>query len=656
MSTQPFILATAGHVDHGKSSIVRALTGTDPDRLPEEKARGITIELGFAHLDLPAGTPNLHAADRYSCGIVDVPGHEDFVRNMVAGVGAIDLAILVVAADDGWMPQTEEHLQILLHLGVTRAVVALAKIDLAEHLESRLLSIRQHLAGTAFESAPIVPVSVPHHQGLDALRLALASTLDHTPRPPDLGRPRLWIDRVFALRGVGTVVTGTLAGGSLRRGDPVTIQPRGQTAAIRACHAYGRELDQVQPGTRVALNLPDLPTSDSDPLRGLYRGDVVTTAATTDASNILDVWVTRSPRRSDPRSRTVRPLGDGALVAVHLGSAHSHARLQRLEGGSLAAGESGLAQLRLLQPLHAHAGDRFILRDTSQQSTLAGGIVLDPEGPRRRARDPHRLALLHQCAQDPTRADAFVELALATTPILDTRRLLERSRFAPRTVIEALGRLYAAHRLVLCESWAASSPAYTAARQHVQAAIESFHRQHPERPGLPITELRRLIHPHLPRPEAFDALVRALARDGSLVLEGATIRQHTHQPALPENLRLAVDHLRTRLAAHPLEPPARRELAPDALSQQALRHLMQRGEVVEIHPDLVLDATVLRAAKARVAALLRQRGAATAGEIRAHLGTTRRLAIPLLERWDREGFTRRNGDLRRLNPDHPTHV
>src|SRR5215218_423302 len=252
MTSRSYILATAGHVDHGKSSLVRALTGTDPDRLPEEKARGITIELGFAHLDLESPGGNVHL------GIIDVPGHEDFVKNMVAGVGSIDLALLVVAADDGWMPQTEEHLQILLYLGVKHAVVALTKADLIPDAAPVTHIVREKLKGTPFAEAAIVPTSIGDARTCDALKAALAAAVVGLAPQPDIGKPRLPVDRAFTLKGVGTVVTGTLTGGSLKRGQAAIVQPSGRPARVRTLHNHNSDVEMIGPGNRAALNLPDV--------------------------------------------------------------------------------------------------------------------------------------------------------------------------------------------------------------------------------------------------------------------------------------------------------------------------------------------------------------------------------------------------------------
>jgi selenocysteine-specific elongation factor len=265
-----FILATAGHVDHGKSALVKALTGVDPDRLPEEKARGITIDLGFANLQL--SSPN--GAENYSVGIIDVPGHEDFVKNMVAGVGAVDLALLVVAADDGWMPQTEEHLQILIYLGVQRLVVALTKIDLTSSVETVENEVRVQLRDSPFATAAIVKTSVANNRGLDGLRKQLSLEFSSLLPPRDLDKPRLFVDRAFTLHGVGTVVTGTLSGGKFHRGDVVAVQPSNFSARIRTIQNHNREVSEIGPGMRAALNIPDLSAAHDSTNRSVRRGDV----------------------------------------------------------------------------------------------------------------------------------------------------------------------------------------------------------------------------------------------------------------------------------------------------------------------------------------------------------------------------------------------
>ncbi len=653
----PYILATAGHVDHGKSSLVRALTGTDPDRLPEEKARGITIDLGFAHLDLPlprrAGESEARIA---SCGIVDVPGHEDFVRNMVAGVGAVDLALLVVAVDDGWMPQTEEHLQILLHLGVRRAVIALAKIDLAPDENAVRDAIRRRLAATPFAEAPLVPTSVVTGRGLDDLRAALAATLAGTPEPPDLGKPRLWVDRVFALKGVGTIVTGTLLGGCFERGQPVVAQPGARPGRIRGCHTFGRDVPRVTPGTRVALNLADLavgvPGQPSP--ASVHRGDAIALAANPgDATETLDVLLEKSARlaaagHSSPASR---PLKSGTRVAFHLGSACIPGVVHLLESVSLAPGESVLAQLRLDHPVAAFAGDAFLLRDASQQATLAGGRVLDPDSRRAGAREPARLARLHECVGAPDDPAPFLRAQMDRVPFLPLSLLLPRARFTRKEILAALGRLTATNQVVLAGSNAARADWWNTVCQQAGQAIDDHHRTHPELAGLPLVDLRPCVASACEafRGEAFSELVRALTRLG-FETEGAVLRRAGHFPALPPDLQAPGHRIRQILDRRRLDPPGRPELAPDAASRKALAYLVQTGELVEVGAELVVSRKALGHATDTIGAHLRKAGTATTGELRELLGTTRRVVVPLLEMLDRRGFTRREGDRRSLRP------
>src|SRR6266568_9096898 len=330
MTEKHFILATAGHVDHGKSALVKALTGIDPDRLPEEKARQITIELGFTQLILNG--PN---EQRFHIGIVDVPGHEDFVRNMIAGVGSIDLALFVVAADDGWMPQTEEHLQILTYLGVQRAVIALTKSDLGE-AGSIVAQIRERLRDTGFARAPIIRTSVRTGKGIENLKSSLASEFSTMQPQRDVGKPRLFIDRAFTLRGIGTVVTGTLTGGRLRRGQSVVVQPQNFEARIRSIQSHGSELEFAQPGMRTAINLPDVAIGDGP--GQIKRGDVITVVDLGAASSILVVRLEKSPRLS-PKELAGRSLKNGTSVYLHHGTSRFPARVALLDGDVLEAGK-----------------------------------------------------------------------------------------------------------------------------------------------------------------------------------------------------------------------------------------------------------------------------------------------------------------------------
>ena len=371
MTEKHFILATAGHVDHGKSALVKALTGTDPDRLPEEKARQITIELGFAQLILEGSSEQ-----RFHIGIVDVPGHEDFVRNMIAGVGSIDLALFVVAADDGWMPQTEEHLQILTYLGVKRGVIALTKSDLGQ-TDNVHEQIRTQLRDTAFARSPIIPTSVRTGEGIESLKCALGSEFATIQAQRDFGKPRLFVDRAFTLHGIGTVVTGTLTGGQFRRGQNVVVQPQNFEARIRSIQSHRSELECAQPGMRTAINLPDVAIGDGP--AQIKRGDVITAVDVGRASSTLVARLEKSDRLNH-ENPAARPLRNGSSVYVHHGTSRLVAKVILLESGALEAGKNALAQLKLASPIFAFLGDRFVVRDASEQHTIAGGLVLDPDG------------------------------------------------------------------------------------------------------------------------------------------------------------------------------------------------------------------------------------------------------------------------------------
>jgi selenocysteine-specific elongation factor len=651
MPKRSYILATAGHVDHGKSALVRTLTGTDPDRLPEEKARGITIDLGFAHLDL--GTDHL--------GIVDVPGHEDFVKNMVAGVGSIDLALFVVAADDGWMPQTEEHLQILLYLGVTRAVVAMTKVDLAADEAAARAQIGTRLKGTPFESAPIVGTSIVANSGFDALRAALATVLKDLPPQRDVGKPRLPVDRAFVLKGVGTVVTGTLTGGPLKRGQGVVVQPSGRAARVRTMQTHNAEVEAIVPGSRVALNLPDLQVdADGRAAAGtgvVQRGDVITLADLGKPSDTIDVVLERSGRGAErgaedaiPAGGASRRLKDATRVRVHLGSGDFPCRVYFIDGEKeLPPGGRSLAQLRFEQPVFAFAGDRFIVRDWPEQHTLAGGIVLDPDAVRRGYRQDARREFLRQRSGAPDAVLPFVRSELTRLQVARRPALLLKSRFSAAEVAHAVAQLAAEGAVVVAGDVVADAARWKALHRKAADAVDADHKAKPEQLGVKLTDLRAAVGDALPEGESavFDSLVAEMCRNG-FVRAGALIRRSTHRPALPPRLQAAGARIRTALAAKPFDPPARRELAPDAVSQQALRFLLETGEAVEVGDDAVLSSEGYARAVDAIRTFLRGKGSATVSELKPVLGVSRRIMVPLLERLDRDGVTLRKGDVRVL--------
>ncbi len=645
-ATRHFIVATAGHVDHGKSALVRALTGTDPDRLPEEKARGITIDLGFAQLALPG----------LDLGIVDVPGHEDFVKNMVAGVGSVDVALIVVAADDGWMPQTEEHLAILTYLGVERAVVALTKIDLADDVSAAIAAVRARLHPSPFEEAPIIPTSVVTNRGLDELKTALARVLADAPTPPDIGKPRLPIDRVFSLRGIGTVVTGTLNGGALARGQVVIVQPSGRAGHIRSVQNHGHETEGALPGTRTALSIPDFAAAGD---AAIARGEVVTLpgSGVGKPGRTLDVLLSRSARPGlSARSSHHPKLKDGATVRIHHGSAHWTARVALLERGEVLMGGQGIARLQCEHPVFTFAGDRFIVRDGSGRTTLAGGVVLDPDPPHRGFRRATPRRFLARRAAAPANPTEAVAALLERDHAAPRAALWQKSTFSAAEIDRAVSQLVADGVAFLAGDFAADSSWWQSLRRQALDRIDAAHRDRPERVGLKIDELRTALWRGLSKadllifatPSLFAFLVTSLVEKGEILLVGTSLRRTAHRPKLPSHLQASGDRLRGALAAKPFEPPSRQELAPDGPTRQALRFLFDTGEALEVGPDLVLLEENYRRMKTITIRAIRAAGPATASDLRQILGTTRRVLIPFLEHLDREGITRREGDRRVL--------
>jgi len=642
LSSTNYILATAGHVDHGKSSLIKALTETDPDRLPEEKERGITIDLGFASLDLDAGDK------QYRLGIIDVPGHEDFVKNMVAGVGSIDLALIVVAADDSWMPQTEEHVQILSYLGIDKAVIALTKIDLDEaDAELAIEMVREELSGTPFAEAPIVGTSVTTGEGIPELKQALLNTLEQTPPPPDIAKPRLPVDRVFTLKGIGTVVTGTLTGGSLSKGQTISLQPSGRTSRLRSIQAHNADADSVAPGTRTAVNLPDVGHDTAHGADGVQRGDVITLEKFGETVDAIDALVERSPRLNSSQYSVNRPLKNNIRVRVHMGSGNVPARILFREKKELLPGEQELAELRFEEPVFAAAGDRFIIRDWPEQATLAGGLILDELADRRRFRSERQGQLLTQRAQAPGDIKVWITSLLERDTAARTDQVLQQSRFGATEIRTALKELIESGSAIERQGIAANQAAWTEAKKELTAAIDTQHRRMPHLLGLPLTEARAALADRLQSPEAIELLLNDLCSEG-FARHGAVIARESHSPTLPDRLKATGAKVKAALSAKPAEPPSRKEIAPDEAAQEVIRFLLTTGEIVELNPEIVILRSAYDQMSRGIVDWIETHGPATVSELRQAVGASRRIVMPLLERFDAQGITKRDGDKRIL--------
>jgi selenocysteine-specific elongation factor len=590
-----FILGTAGHVDHGKSALVKALTGTDPDRLPEEKERGITIDLGFANL----------ALGDFNIGIVDVPGHEDFVRNAASGIAFMNTVLFVVATNEGWMPQSEEHLQILDYLDVPRGIFVVTKCD---------------LPAVAFAPPradwPVVRVSAHTGEGIEQLRKTIASTLASAPPPEDIGKPRLHVDRVFTLKGIGTVVTGTLTGGSLKRGDKLVVQSGGVATRARSLHNHGREVESLSPGARCAINIADVP------VESVRRGDVITLPELGGPSDTVDVAL-----RISPRAKT--KLKHNEIINVSLGSGHWRARVVLFDAKELRPGEQATGQLRFETPVYCFAGDRFIIREAT---TIAGGVVLDADARRGSVKESRvRSMTINQ----PT-ATGLVHPWLAHDGVVPRAALLVKSRFSAAAVEASLQEAGAK----VCAAFVADGTLWKKTLARAAAAIDQLHRDKPEKPGFPLSELQAMLGAG---GEVFVELLNDLCGGGQFVRDETIIRRPAHKPKATGQLNATAEALLKKLAADPFNTPRRKECDP-----QALRYLRDAKLVVEFGEDEVLLKESYDEACRRVRELLKQRGQATMSELRELLKTNRRIAVPLLERMDKEGVTVRAGDVRKL--------
>jgi selenocysteine-specific elongation factor len=618
------IIATAGHVDHGKTSLVAALTGVDTDRLPEEKKRGLTIDLGFAYLPV---------SDAATIGFIDVPGHERFIHNMLSGVAGIDFALLVVAADDGPMPQTREHLAILDLLGVRRGAVALTKIDRVS--AARVDEVRGQLAGllapTALAGAPLFPLSVVSGVGVAALKVQLEDAARALQPRSSEGNFRLSVDRCFSIAGAGLVVTGTAVSGEIAVGDTVRILCADRTARVRAIHAQNAAVAQGRAGQRCALNLAGI-----DGKAPIERGDWV-------VAGVLPPAVRKFDARLCLLADEAKPLKHWTPVHVHLGAADVTGRVAVLEGDALAPGGAGLVQLVLERPIGALRGDGFILRDQSSRRTLGGGRVIDVYPPARGRARPERLAVLAAQERDDPAAALEALLAQAVEGV-DLARFAANRNLAPQAVASLTARVsmqQAAGRGFAPQQW-------DALRARVLGALEAWHRRAPDSAGPPEDRLLEGTGLRLPR-DSLTALTEVLLREGAIVRAGAGVRLPGHRMQLSDADAALWRQLVSLLEQSDLRPPSVAELAAkldwDARKlDTALSRLERHGLLVRVSRTRFFLPEALRRLEAMAEDEARARGVITAAGFRDRSGIGRNLTIELLEFFDRIKFTRRKGD------------
>ncbi len=614
-----FVLGTAGHIDHGKSVLVEALTGIDPDRLREEKERGMTIDLGFAWLKLPSGR---------EVGIVDVPGHERFVKNMLAGVGGIDLALLIVAANEGVMPQTREHLAIIDLIGVRSGIAVVTKKDLVddELLSLVRMEIEELLSTTSISEAPIMAVSAVTGEGLLELVAAIDELLDTAEPRPDLGNPRLPVDRVFTMPGSGTVVTGTLIDGGLSVGQEVEIIPSGLKSRIRGLQTHKSRIDKATPGSRVAANLVGVNTSQ------LQRGDVVTRPGWLKSTRMVTVKLTLI-------SYLQRPLRHGATVSFHTGAAETMAKVRLLEGDAIQPGGTTWAQLSLDRPVAVVKGDRYIIR--SPMETLGGGGVVDEHARRLRRFRPEVIQNL-KAREEGTTEEAVMALLEAKQP-LELSALVAGCNLPAgeaRQVIESLARQgqivgmgEGDRRLLL------TAVGWQRLVEKSAAVLEEYHRKFPARSGMPRLELSN----RLKLGSYAVAALANLVKQKSIVEDGGHMRLPAHTIQLTPAQQAKIDAFLESLARNPYTPDS--ELIPEA---DLLNMLIGQGRVVKVSDNVVFSTSVYDDMVERVTAHIKLNGKVSLGEVRDMFGASRKYAQALLEHLDKEKVTRRVGDERVL--------
>ncbi len=628
------IIGTAGHIDHGKTALVKALTGIETDTHPQERARGLTIDVGFAYW-------------KEGVTLLDVPGHERFVKNAVAGVSSVDLALFVVAADDGVMPQTREHLAILRLLGVGDGIVALTKTDLVEPewVEMVVEDLRELLAGTFLEAAEIVPVSSVTGEGIGRLRELLEERIAGVGERPDRGALRLPVDRAFSMSGFGTVVTGTVLAGSVRPRDELVLQPRGRPVRVRGVQIHGRDVAEAGPGDRAAVNLSDVNVDD------VARGDTLAEPGFFEATSLIDAHL--------------RVLEDAPAVLkhrdrlrLHLGPGEVLGRVVLLDADALAPGDSGFVQLRLERPGTAAHGDRFVARRYSPARTMAGGVVLDPRARPQRRRRPEvleRLRRLH--TGDPgtvlesllrdagagSRSAADLAPALGRS-VADVEARLGKLRDRGACVdFEQAGR----RRFVHAGAWDRLG-------EGILEALAAFHEEQPLQPAVSREELSRRTGVD-PEAAVFQAVAESLAAGGQVGLEAGRLSLPGHRVELTPEQEALRQGIAAALRDGGAQPPDEGELPgrlgrPTAEVEAVVAVMQERGDLVRLRDGLLFEAGVLERIESDLVAHLREHGQIEVAGFRALVGTTRRFALPLLNYFDGKGLTQREDALRRLVP------
>ncbi len=627
------VIGTAGHVDHGKSTLIAALTGTHPDRLKEEREREMTIELGFGWLTLPDGE---------EIGIVDVPGHRDFIENMLAGIGGIDAALLVIAADEGVMPQTREHLAILDLLQIPTGLIALTKTDLASDPEWLALvesDIRANVSGTVMQEAPIIRVSAKNKTGLDELLTSLTQILGEKPARLDLGRPRLPIDRVFSMPGFGTIVTGTLSDGHLAIGDEVVILPSGQKGRIRGLQTHKKKEEIAVPGSRTAVNISGVATEE------IQRGEVVTRPKQYQPTRRVDA-------RLHLLKDVSKPLKHATEVKVFVGASETMAAARVLGVEMINPGEEGWVQLELRDPVVAVRGDRYILRRPSPGETIGGGMIVDhqPKGRHKRFNEKVLKSLASLAAGSP--ADILLEAALAlnSAPVKDA---VTRSRLEAEPAAQALQELLENSQILQLEDGnltvssdllVIAAPQWSVLKDKALQMVQAYQKNYPLRRGIPREELKSRLKLQT---RIFNALIKKLAMENEIVEAGSTLAIVGHEIKFDSGQQVKVQGLMRKFAQNPYSPPSVKESQAE-IGEGVFTALVELGQLKQLTPDVVFRTEDYEAMVSKVRGFLTEQGQMTVADARDLFDSSRKYMLALMEHLDATGVTIRQGDFRKL--------
>lgn len=631
------ILGTAGHIDHGKTSLIRALTGIDTDRLKEEKLRGITIELGFAHMDLPDGN---------RLGIVDVPGHERFVKHMVAGATGIDLVALVIAADEGVMPQTREHMEICELLRVKQGLVVLTKIDLVDDpdwLDMVREDVADFLKGTFLEGAPILLVSAATGEGIGELKQALTRLYEEVEPRSVEGPFRLPVDRVFTMRGFGTVITGTSMSGRLRIGDPVMIYPSELKSKVRGLQVHSKEVQEVLPGQRTAINLQGMERAL------IQRGDVVATPGAVVATHMVDVQM-------ELLAAAPRPLKHRAKVRFHTGTAEHIATVVLLDRVELLAGEGAFAQIRLDQPIAALRGDRFVVRSYSPVQTIGGGSILNPLPRKHKGHEKREAAKALETLSRSNDAETLVwHIQAAGWAGLSQDELQVRANVSPKTTEKELHRLISQKTVTLFDKdnrRLIDRQALEELRQAVLSTLAVYHKRFPLKTGMPKEELSAQLGKPV-EVKLYNFALRSLTDEDRIAQEMEWMRLKSHKIDLSGDEDVIRRKIEQVFRAAGLQPPFVKEIAADLPGtsrqhQDVLEWMVSQGILVKAKEDIYFHAAAMAELQARLVAFLKENGEISTPQFKEMTQASRKYTIPLLEYFDSQKVTIRIGDMRRL--------